>query len=100
MNTTYANVTLASPNAKLIIYSQFYISFAFYTYSFTYIWLNYKNSASIFILVALAALGLFGVIFSYIAKITIAYSFRVAGSASLILCVAGIALHVVKNRNK
>ncbi len=99
MNTT-TQLSTASPNAKPIIYSQFYISFAYFTYSFCYITFGYKNQLNIIILVALAMLGLFGIIFSYLSTIAIAYSFRVAGSASLAMFIAGIGLHIVKVRNR
>jgi hypothetical protein len=94
------NLIITSNNAKSIIYSQFYISFVYFTYSYCYITFHYKNQLNIIILIVLAFLGLFGIIFSYLSTITIVYSFRVAGSTSLAIFIAGIGLHIVKIRNK
>jgi hypothetical protein len=100
VNTTYANVTLGSPYGKDIIYSQFFITFAYFTYGFTYIVFTHKNLMNVIVLVVLGIIGFFCIAFSYINNSTVSYTFRVAGSASLTMGIVGIGLLYVKIRNK
>jgi hypothetical protein len=100
ITTTYASVPLGSPYAKYIIYSQFIISFIYFTYGFTYIVFPHKDVRNIVVLVALGGIGLALVALSYVEGVPILYSFGVAGSASLAMCIVGIGLHYIKIRNK
>jgi hypothetical protein len=61
---------------------------------------SHKSVVNIIVLGVLGLIGVFCVAFSYVTKIDGFYGFRVAGSASLTMCLVGIALLVVKKRNK
>ena len=100
LNNTLANKTLAAPSTKFVIYSQFYIEFAFYVFTFSYVTLKHSSILNIVLLVVLGLGGAAGLIISYANPVNWGLILKVCSVFSLALALMGGALLIIKKKNR
>lgn len=95
-STTFTN----NNNIRHIISSQFFITFVYFLYSYTYIIVSPTSVVNILFTISLFIGGIVGVSLSYTLTVTFTFTLRMCGGFCFGLFIFAIAFSIVKDRNQ